>query len=248
MHRLPSGARLEFFETLDSSSAEAGRRIANGEAGPLWIVAREQTAGVGRRGRQWVTGQGNFAGTYLFEPDGDIAAFGQLSFVVAIAVLEALDPYAAPGSLALKWPNDILAGSGKLAGILLETTRRDDRTWVCAGIGVNLNFAPSDLDYRAARLVDILKPGASAPTPQELAAKIDERFAEHYAVWRRDGFAPIRKTWLARAKGLGARIQVTLPNERFAGVFRDLDETGALVVSVGDVERRITAGEIMFGD
>lgn len=248
MQRLASGARLEFFDTLDSTSAEARRRIAAGEDGPLWILAHEQTAGVGRRGRAWVTGQGNFAGTYLFEPDGDIATFGQLSFVVAIAVLDALDVHVRPGSLALKWPNDILAGADKLAGILLETTRRNDRIWVSAGIGVNIHFAPTGLPYRAARLVDMLASGASAPSPQTLAAQIDDRLAAHYALWRRDGFAAIRTPWLERAKGLGARVKVTLPNETVTGVFHDLDESGALVVGVGDGERHITVGEIMFGD
>lgn len=195
-----------------------------------------------------MTGRGNFAGTYLFEPAGDLANFGQLSFVVALAVIEALDRYVAPGALGLKWPNDILAPTGKLAGILLETMTNNQRPSVCAGIGVNLNFAPTGLAYETARLIDHLKPGASSPSPQELAAQIDEQFAAHYAIWRRDGFSAIRIAWLARAKGVGKPVQVTLPNEAFAGVFHDLDETGALVLTVDGVERRITAGEIMFGE
>lgn len=248
MQRLPSGAGLEVFDTLDSTSAEAKRRSASGERGPLWIVAHEQTAGVGRRGREWVTGRGNFAGTYLFEPAGNLADFGQLSFVVALSVIEALDRYVAPGALALKWPNDILAGTGKLAGILLETMTNDQRLSVCAGIGVNLSFAPPGLAYEAARLKDHLKPAANLPLPQELAAQIDEQFAANYAIWLRDGFSSVRTAWLARAKGVDEPVRVTLPSEAFTGVFRDLDQTGALIVSVNGAERRITAGEIMFGE
>ncbi len=248
MKRLPSGARLEIFDTLDSTSAEAKRRVADGHAEPSWIVAREQTAGYGRRGRPWESGRGNFTATYVFAPYGDPADHGQLSYVVALGVIEALDGYAIDGALALKWPNDILAGSDKIAGILLEAVNMDARAYVCVGIGVNLRSAPQIADYPTARLADNLRAGAPLPAPEKLAAQIDEQFAAYYAIWRRDGFGPIRTAWLARAKGIGAMVRVRLPNEEFSGIFRDLDEAGALVLIVDDAERRITAGEIMFGD
>jgi len=248
MKRLPSGARLENFDTLDSTNAEAKRRAGAGDAGPCWILARRQTAGYGRRGRAWETGAENFAGTCLFTPDGAPAHFGQLSYVIALGVIEALDPYAIVGALALKWPNDVLAGVGKLAGILIESVQCNGRTALCIGVGVNLTSSPADTPYPTARLADHLRDGASAPSPEALAAAIDEKFAALYALWRRDGFAPIRDAWLARAHGVGETVQVRLPNEEFSGVFRDLDADGNLVVSIGDSARRVAAGEIMFGE
>ncbi len=248
MKRLPSGARLEIFDRLDSTSAEAKRRAAAGAIEPAWIFAREQTAGYGRRGRPWESGLGNFAATYVFEPAGRPGDLGQLSYITALAVAEALDGYAIDGALALKWPNDVLLGGAKIAGLLLETVDVGGRVILCIGIGVNLNAAPRGLEYPVARLADHLRPGVSSPAPETLAAQIDEQFAAYYALWRRDGFSPIRAAWLARAKGVGAKVRVRLPNEEFSGIFTDLDETGALVLKVGDAERRITAGEIMFGD
>lgn len=245
--KLPSGARLEIYDRLDSTSAEAKRRADDGERGPVWIMAREQTAGYGRRGRYWESGLGNFTATYLFEPGGDLSRHGQLSYVAALGVIEALDRYVIPNMLTLKWPNDVLAGSDKIAGILLESVTQDRRSVVSMGVGVNLQSAPTGLEYPTARLADNLRAGVDAPTPDDLAVRIDEQFTAHYDIWRRDGFAAIRKAWLIRAKGVGAPVRVRLPGEEFSGIFQDLDDDGALVLRIGDTERRVAAGEIMFG-
>ena len=246
--KLSSGARLEIFDRLDSTSAEAKRRAENGEHGPVWILAREQTGGYGRRGRHWDSGFGNFTATYLFEPGGDPSRHGQLSFVAALGVIEALDRYVAPGALCLKWPNDVLAGSDKIAGILLESVTQNKRSVVCMGIGVNLRSAPLNVDYPTARLADNLRVGAETPDAEEFAARVDDQFAAYYDMWRRSGFAPIREAWLERAKGIGSIIRVRLPAEEFSGVFEDLDADGALLLRNSDGQRRISAGEIMFGE
>ncbi len=246
MQRLPTGARLETFDTIDSTSAEAKRRAAAREAGPLWILAGEQTAGYGRRGREWDMGAGNFAGTFLFSPEGDPASFGQLSFVAAIAVLFALSEYARDGVLALKWPNDILCGGAKISGLLLERIDHDDKALVALGIGVNIAAAPDDLPYPAAKLIDAMD--GAPPTPEELVVRIDHHFWNMYMAWGKLGFAQIRETWLKHARGVGEPIVVRLPGEELRGYFEGLDETGALILRQGDACRYITAGEIMFGD
>ncbi len=244
---LPSGARLEIFDRLDSTSAEAKRRAEAGEAGPCWILAREQTSGYGRRSRHWESSLGNFAATYLFEPAEDIASHGQLSYVAALAVIEALDAYSNPHALALKWPNDVLAASKKIAGILLENIVRDGRSRICVGIGVNLRWAPDNVDYPTAKLSDCLRSDAQLPSPEDLVRRIDDQFAAYYSIWRKDGFAPVRTAWIARAKGVGEPVRVRLPGEEFVGAFLDLDPSGALLVKTGDGERLVSAGEIMFG-
>ncbi len=246
MKRLPSGTGLEVYDTIDSTSAEAKRRAGAGEPGPLWILAHEQTAGYGRRGRAWQGRAGNFAGTFLFSPEGDPASFGQLSFVAAIAVLFALSEYARDGVLDLKWPNDILCEGGKLSGLLLERIDHDDTARVALGVGVNIIAAPSDLPYRAAKLIDVMDD--APPTLEELARRIDHHFWNMYMAWGKTGFAQIRDTWLKHARGVGDPICVRLPGEDARGYFEGLDEAGALILRQGDARRFITAGEIMFGE
>lgn len=247
MARLPSGSRLEIFDTLDSTSAEAKRRAGEGETGPLWLVAREQTSGYGRRGSAWESRLGDFAGTFLFSPEGDPARLGELSFVAALAVLDALDGYAGEGVLRLKWPNDVLAPDGKIAGLLLERMDVGARPVIALGVGVNILNAPTNTPQRAARLADLLARGTQPPSPDDLTPRLDAAFDAMRTIWRERGPETIRALWLERASGVGEPIVVRLPDETLEGVFAGLDETGALILHMDGEKRIIAAGDVFFG-
>jgi BirA family biotin operon repressor/biotin-[acetyl-CoA-carboxylase] ligase len=239
MARLPSGTALEIFDTLDSTSLEAKRWAADGESGPRWFVALTQTAGYGRRSREWEQRAGDFAGTLLFKPAAPADRLGQLSFVVALALAAALDEFIAEEKLTLKWPNDVLVEGGKCAGILLENLGGV----LSVGVGVNIVSKPQGLAYPTARLVDQAK---APPAPSALLARLDDHFWRIYGQWQREGFAPIRNAWLARAAGMGKEIEVRLPNETIAGTFDGIDETGALILRSAAGTRTIAAGEVFF--
>jgi len=241
---LSSGASLVLFQTLDSTNLEAKRRAADGVRGPLWIVALEQTAGYGRRGGTWIQSAGDVAATFLFDPKAKSEGLGQLSFVAGIAVADAIAQFAPRARLALKWPNDVLAGGGKIAGILLELVADGSGApLVAMGVGVNIVSKPDAADYPTARLIDCLD-GAPPPPPEFLRA-LDAAFDRWRALWRETGFEPIRKAWLESAAGLGAKIRVRLPNETVEGVFQDLDQTGALVLDCEGTRRLVSAGAVL---
>lgn len=239
MARLPSGTAIEIFDTLDSTSAEAKRRAESGEAGPLWFLALTQTAGYGRRGRNWDQRAGDFAGTLLFKPDAPPQSWGQISFIVALALAGVFDEVMPEEKIALKWPNDVLVDGGKCAGILLENLGAH----LAIGVGVNIVTAPEGLPYKVARLVDRAAP---CPAPEKLAERLDHHFWTFYRLWRAEGFAPIRGQWLARAAGLGGEITVRLPNEEFSGVFEGMDDSGALILRSPAGKRTIAAGDVFF--
>lgn len=244
MARFPSGSSLAVFDTLDSTSLEAKRAIEAGEPGPRWILALTQTAGYGRRGRDWEQRAGDFAGTLFFKPDAAPERLGQLSFIAALALTGALDEIIAPEKITLKWPNDVLLDGEKCAGILLENvTAGTIGGHLAIGIGINLITAPPNLPYPAARLIDHV---STLPAPPDLAARIDAHFWRLYEPWRVDGFSAIREAWLARAAGLGSTITVRLPNEEISGVFEGLDETGGLMLRIAAGKRIIAAGEVFF--
>ncbi len=137
MRTWPAGIGREIHASLDSTNAEALRRAAAGEAGPLWIMARRQTAARGRRGRAWSAPEGNFGATLLLRPPGDRAL---RSFVAALGLFDAMAMVTGrPELFALKWPNDVLLSGGKLAGILLEAVNGGA---LAIGLGVNLASAP----------------------------------------------------------------------------------------------------------
>lgn len=243
----PAGYGLKQFDTIDSTNEEARRLAQAGERGPLWIAAGEQTAGRGRRGRQWVSPRGNLSATLLLDPGRPAGECAQLSFVAALAASDAVSALAPSHSINVKWPNDVLAEGRKIAGILLESASSGGAApgWLVTGIGINLAAHPPDTEFPATSLPAL---GVTPPLPEDALRHLAASFAKWYEVWRVDGFAPIRDAWLARAAGLGTRIRARLQNGELFGVFEGIDMSGALLLrETQDRVRTIAAGEVFFG-
>jgi BirA family biotin operon repressor/biotin-[acetyl-CoA-carboxylase] ligase len=239
-----AGVRHIAFDTLGSTNAEALARARAGERGPLWITARSQSAGRGRRGSTWTSPPGNlFASLLLCEPSPKSSA-PQLSFVAALALHDAVcdcAPRLGP-LLKLKWPNDVLLGPDKLAGILLEGESVPAFA-VVIGFGVNCVDHPADTDFPA---TDLRLAGA-AVTAEGLLAALSAAMLRRLAQWQGGaGFATIRADWLKRAAGLGEDIRVRLPERELRGRFHGLDEAGRLLVEQPGGVATVTAGEV-FG-
>ena len=239
-----AGVRYLRFDTLGSTNAEALARARAGERGPLWIVAAEQTAGRGRRGAAWVSKPGNLYATLLLTEPSPKASAPQLSFVAALALHDAVAasaPQLGP-VLKLKWPNDLLLGGAKLAGILIEG-ESDPAFAVAIGMGVNCAHHPEGTAYPA---TDLAAAGALVE-PEALINALAAALARRLAQWAEgQGFAAIRADWLKRAAGLGADIRVRLPEREFSGRFEGLDENGRLLVVEGGAIVTVGAGEV-FG-
>lgn len=228
---------------VDSTMLEAQRRLA-GLSQPTWILALRQTAGRGRRGRDWHDPEGNFAATLVMRP-GD--APGQLalrSFVAALALREALVGLGVPESLlALKWPNDVLLNGGKLSGILLESPGQGV---LALGIGVNLRAAPPAEDGAAFPPVSLLGETGLDVTPETLLSHLAPAFATWEARLNTYGFAPLRDAFLRHAVRRGEALVARTPREDIHGVFDTLDDSGALVLRTPSGPRLVSAADIFF--
>jgi BirA family biotin operon repressor/biotin-[acetyl-CoA-carboxylase] ligase len=239
-----AGVRHVSYDTLGSTNAEALVRARAGERGPLWITARTQTAGRGRRGSTWVSETGNLYATLLLTEPSPPAAAAQLSFVAALALHDAgaeCVPQLGP-LLRLKWPNDLLLGGAKLAGILIEGAHEPVFTTVI-GVGVNCATHPAGTPYPA---TDLAAAGALV-TPDRVLAGLAAAMQRRLTQWGRgEGFAAIRADWLKRAAGLGEAIRVRLPEREFSGRFEGLDDAGRLLVADAGGVTAVTAGEV-FG-
>src|ERR1700724_274749 len=143
---ISAGYRLAAFDSIGSTNAEAKARAREGEYGPIWFVTSEQTAGRGRRHRPWIAPRGNLASSILEVIDVSPAVAATLGFAAGLALEAALQRVSIEASLraagsdemifSLKWPNDVLAGRQKLAGILLEAVAgAGDRLGGGGGIG-----------------------------------------------------------------------------------------------------------------
>ena len=213
---------------------------ANGAAEGLWLRADRQTGGRGRQGRVWQSPPGNFYGSTLVRLRSGDPAAATLALVVAVALDEAVGVYAPGADLAIKWPNDLLLGGAKLAGILLE--RAGDA--VVIGVGVNLAHHPADLDRR----VTSLAAHGPAPDPAEFAQTLADTFARWLGRWRGEGLGVIRDAWTAYAHTPGTALAVNLPDgERAEGLFERLDSDGALILRLADGRvRAIHAGDVFL--
>lgn len=203
-----------------STNADLLAAAATGADEGLWLRAERQSAGRGRLGRGWSDGAGNlFASTIVRLRPHDPAAH-TLTLVAAVALADAV-AVSAPGLAKIKWPNDLMVGSAKLSGILLE--RSDDA--VVIGFGVNLASHPALPDRDTTSMMAL----GIAVTPAALLAELVERFAAWLAVWRQDEGSVIRAAWEERAHPRGTPLRVRLPDgsER-SGRFGGLDADGAL--------------------
>lgn len=257
-----AGYRLAAFDTIGSTNTEGMARARDGDPGRLWLYSEEQTAGRGRRGRAWSTPHGNMAASFMTVTSLPPATAATLGFVAGIALCDAIAPLLAEspvrdGSgrlggpapsarLRLKWPNDVLHGGSKLAGILLEAERLPGgRMAVVVGIGVNVLAAPEGLPYPATALAALGVPVTAA----ELFARLTDAWIGIERAWDEGrGLGDILGRWLDRAAGLGEPVAVTVGDTVLRGTFETVDAEGRLVIRAADGTRRtIAAGEVQFG-
>lgn len=221
-----------------AAAIRGGEVLAEGD----WLVADRQTAGRGRQGRHWFDGRGNFMGSSPVRLQERDPAPASLSLVAGVALYEAVLPFlATPRDLTLKWPNDLMLGGAKLAGILLE--REGDM--IIVGIGVNLVAAPELPDRLTVALSDL----GPAPDRDTFAQGLASSFARELDRWRTFGLDPLIRRWESIAHRPGTTLKVHPPGEEpIMGTFAGLTKDGALrLCLVGGEERVIHAGDVMLG-
>jgi len=244
-------APVLILDETDSTNAEARRRAEAGEVGPLWIPARRQTAGRGRRGRKWESESGNLASTLLLLTRKSPAEAAQLTFAASLAVADLLDCYVPPALVTIKWPNDVLLDGCKTSGILIDSGPAPaGGLWLAIGIGVNLNQTPGDTERPATCIAEHLSQGvASPPTVDEAAKALAETFGVWLDRWTTLGFQPILDAWTARTPGLHGPCTARLTNETLTGTADGVEADGSLRLKLPDGSLRvISAGDVFFGE
>jgi BirA family transcriptional regulator, biotin operon repressor / biotin---[acetyl-CoA-carboxylase] ligase len=242
----PPSFRSVILEEAGSTNTEAFKRAAAGEAGPLWIMARRQTNGRGRSGRMWASEPGNLYASLLQRLACPQSVVHQLSLLAGVAAVEAIA--AAVGGringLRLKWPNDVLIGEAKCAGILPESQigAGGSEVVVVIGIGINLASHPTGLGRAATHLAGH---GVTVP-PEAMLGYLAEAMRRWLEAWDFGaGFPRVRAAWLRYGSRPGESLTVDTGRERIAGTFLDLDDSGALVMrDAQGQQRKLTFGDV----
>jgi len=239
----PQGYDRRVLAETDSTNAEAFRLLPT-LSGPCWILALRQTAGRGRRGRDWNDPAGNFAATLALRLDEPPARRALRSFVAALALHDALMSVTGLAQgFTLKWPNDVLLNGGKLSGILLES---DADGGLAVGIGVNLRSAPPSAPEARFPPVSLRGETGLSLAPEALLAHLAPAWAGWEQRFQTYGFAPIRAAFLERAARLGEVIVARTMTETHEGRFETIDDTGALVLATALGRKTIPAADVFF--
>ncbi|SMQ64308.1 BirA family transcriptional regulator, biotin operon repressor / biotin-[acetyl-CoA-carboxylase] ligase [Devosia lucknowensis] len=257
-----AGYRVAGFDAIGSTNSEALDAVRSGDPGGIWFAAAHQTAGRGRRGRQWHSVPGNLAASLLIVPDASPDVIATLGFVAGVALNRALASVLPQGvfrigidgadgadgrsRIALKWPNDVLADGAKLSGILLESTKTPDgRTAIVIGCGVNVVAAPADTPYPATSL-RALGVDRSAEIVFEA---LSDAWVEVFGLWDDGrGVSAVLDIWRGSAAGIGAPVAISQDGVVRRGIFETIDSSGRLIIRDDDGARHpITAGDVHFG-
>ena len=260
------------LDEIDSTNAEALRHAPER---PMWILARRQTAARGSRGRPWSMPEGNFAATLALPQRGTPPGLSRTGFVAGLALHDALTALA-PGPFALKWPNDVLMGGRKLAGVLLEREAVPARAGGCdapggsdaawngdgGGPGSGAGARRPSVETAYTLAIGFGVNLASAPAtvaPGALpAASLGGAVAAHALLdalapafaareaQAASGFEAVRRDWLARAARLGEAITARTLREARTGVFETIDGEGHLILRTARGRERIASADVFF--
>ena len=243
---------VEVLDTIDSTNSELMRRASAGAPGGLCLTAELQTAGRGRRGRHWQSALGaSLTFSLLWRFDKGAAQLGGLSLVVGLAVLRALHDLGLRDSdaVGLKWPNDIVAGNAKLAGVLIET--QGDMlgpTTVVIGLGINVNVSENfkmSINQAVTDVNAICAQGERPPSRNRLLAHILQQLVRALDEFRLTGFSGFKSAWQKHHVLHGKPVHVLFGDSSTVdAIVKDVADDGALIVTINGKVLHVTAGEV----
>ncbi|MHC6223685.1 bifunctional biotin--[acetyl-CoA-carboxylase] ligase/biotin operon repressor BirA [Pseudomonas sp. X10] len=230
-------------ETIDSTNAQALRCIAEGRVAPFLVLAERQSAGRGRRGRQWVSPFAeNLYYSLVLRIEGGMRQLEGLSLVVGLAVMRTLQSFGVVGG-GLKWPNDVLVKDQKIAGILLELVGDPaDVCHVVLGIGINVNMQVNgqvDQQWTSMRR----EVGATIDR-NRLVASLNQQLQHELMRHRRYGFAAFQEEWEQAHLWQGRPVSLIAGSNRIDGVVLGVDGQGGLRLDIEGVEKSFSGGEL----
>ena len=236
------GRRLLYHQSLASTQDAARQQAERGAPEGTTVLADEQTAGRGRMGRGWVSPPGaNLYFSVVLRPS--VKHLRLLSMIWPLAICRALEEVAGLPA-RVKWPNDALVRSRKLAGVLIDSELSDGKVhYAIAGVGINVNFDVSPHEEIRSTATSISTELGREVAREEVLAAVLRCFEELYEAARRG--EPVHLDWKAHLDTLGRRVRVLFGVSVEEGVAEDAEPDGALILRRPDGSLvRIEAGEV----
>lgn len=240
----PSRFAIELVDVCDSTNTMLLDQAQQGVPSGTVIVCERQTAGRGRRGRNWLSAPGDSLTFSLLWRFAEGLPLTGLSLAAGVATARALDTLGAAG-VQLKWPNDILVNGGKLGGILVETLTAGGRHAAIIGIGLNLRLPSEIADALEARAGALEAAMARPPSRNQLLAGLLDALLCMLDEFERGGFASFAAEWSARHAHAGQSVRILAEGaEPIEGCCVGIDADGALLLETAAGVRRIVSGDV----
>lgn len=231
--------------TVDSTNAEVLRRLALGHQPPFLVIAEQQTAGRGRRGRTWISPFGeNLYYTLALQVSGGMRQLEGLSLVVGLALLHALRA-SGVADVGLKWPNDLLVNGRKIAGILLELSGDPaDICHVVIGVGINVNMLANGRVAIDQPWTSMRAELGGVVDRSELVCRINDQLMSYLDTHRQSGFVVLLEEWQDNHLWQGKAVTLMTGADPIEGVVLGVDPSGAIRLKVAGVEQHFSGGEL----
>ena len=239
------GWRAYVVPSLDSTNAEALRLLPSAPVLPFYVLAERQTSGRGRRGRSWVSPFGeNIYYSLVLRIEGGMRQLEGMSLAVGLALLQVVRDYGV-SSAGLKWPNDVLVGERKLAGILLELSGDPaDVCHVVIGIGLNVNMLAADSGAINQPWTSMRAQLGHQLDRNELVRALNRQLSHYLEIQLSHGFSVLQDEWQRNHLWQLRPVALTAGGEPVEGVVLGVDQSGAIRLQVEGVERVFSGGEL----
>lgn len=229
---------IKQINQTSSTNDEAKKLVAQIKQKCL-VIASKQTMGRGRRGRSWISQEGNLFVSFAFK--FKLSELGKMVILSAVTVFDVIKCFAFTQDVKIKWPNDILVEGKKISGILFE--KADDDFWVM-GIGINVVSSPQNIDGKYETIS--LKSLGIDVNVQEVFEKLVLAFDEQLILYQQFGFEEIKQTWLDNAFNLGQLVVIKQEKEDKEGVFCGIGDNGELLLKTNKKTEKIIVGDLLL--
>jgi BirA family biotin operon repressor/biotin-[acetyl-CoA-carboxylase] ligase len=239
---------IEYFKEIDSTNTKAKDLAQRGAPEGTVVIAEKQTNGRGRRGRTWLSPEGDgIYATLILRPAMSPGGAPKITLMTAVAIAEALLSLV-PIDIRIKWPNDILVNGRKLAGILTEITADMDAVnYIVVGLGLNVNTRSESFSEEIGKIATsiYIETGKHLSRAGLIRAYL-EQFEKYYKMFTQNEFAAIMGRWKQLSGFIGQKVMVDVIGRNYIGEVSDIDDDGVLILKDDQGRsRRIFSGDVI---
>jgi BirA family biotin operon repressor/biotin-[acetyl-CoA-carboxylase] ligase len=241
--------KIYAFWSVGSTNEFAYSRAVQGEKEGALVIAEQQSKGRGRKSRAWDSpfNKGLWF-SLILRPELPACKAGLVPYLAGVSVADAVEKFTGLKP-AVKWPNDLLINGRKFCGILSEVEFQNNQiNFIILGIGINVNHKKHEFPEQFREQATSLRIETDLRIDRaDVLTEVLLQLEKNYCYMKKHGFQNIIKNWKQKCPQIGNEVVIFQDDDRYQGIFEELDEEGCLLLRTSDGElKKIVAGDITF--